>query len=80
MHITGDPEDFDFKVVYAAWQGADKCHGKFVRDICIFGLEDLPYLVSLPYLFANKFYIDYQPLAYECIEKWHFEKILSERF
>ena len=77
--IVGNPEELKFIVVYAAWAGVNKCHGKFVRDICIFGIEDLQDLVKLPYLFANKFYIDYQPLTYKCIEDWHFNKIKSER-
>lgn len=50
------------------------CHGKYVRDVCVFGLGDLQRLVSVKELFANKFYHDYQPFALKCMEEWLFNK------
>ena len=43
--------------------------GKFVRGICIFGIGDLPAMTSTKYLFANKFYLNYQYLAMDCLEE-----------
>ncbi|XP_041370615.1 N-acetyllactosaminide beta-1,6-N-acetylglucosaminyl-transferase-like [Gigantopelta aegis] len=54
------------------------CHGRRVRYICIFGVSDLPLLTSRPELFANKFHWRYQPLALDCLDWWHRNKILAE--
>ena len=40
-----------------------------MRQICHFGVGDLPLLASRDELFANKFDYDYQPLAYDCMEE-----------
>ena len=54
------------------------CHGKRVSGICIFGVGDLPLLSSRPELFANKFYIDYEPLALDCMEQLHYRRLDME--
>ncbi|XP_071131283.1 beta-1,3-galactosyl-O-glycosyl-glycoprotein beta-1,6-N-acetylglucosaminyltransferase 4-like [Mytilus edulis] len=80
----GDPNDLSFLVVYISWgsgahTNSNRCHGKIVRDICIFGIEDLPTLVGLPHMFANKFYLDYQPLTLDCLEEWYFSKAINRK-
>ena len=50
------------------------CHGRYVRNICVFGLRDLQKLVSEKEFFANKFYHDYQPYALKCMEEYIFNK------
>jgi len=50
------------------------CHGKRVRTICIFGVRDVPLLVQRKELFANKFHLDFHPLALDCLEEWHFTR------
>lgn len=47
------------------------CAGKRVRMICIFGIRDLPLLARRPELFANKFHLEYEPLALDCLEELH---------
>ncbi|KAI8782803.1 beta-1,3-galactosyl-O-glycosyl-glycoprotein beta-1,6-N-acetylglucosaminyltransferase-like isoform X1 [Biomphalaria glabrata] len=54
------------------------CGGKRVRRVCIFGIKDLELLVNRRELFANKFILDFQPLALDCLEEWHFNMTLSE--
>ena len=56
--------------MYVAWGGQAKCHGQWKRGICILGVEDLPSLVPRKEFFVNKFHIDYQPLALDCLEMW----------
>lgn len=46
--------------------------------ICIFGVGDLKLLANRKELFANKFYIDYHPLVYDCLEEIHFNKTRDE--
>ena len=47
------------------------CGGKWIRNICNFGIKDLPRLAQSPQLFANKFKLDLEPLALDCLEEWH---------
>jgi len=67
---SGPPNDKPWLAVYVKWGLPSNCKGRFVRGICIFGVEDLPDLVVRRELFANKFYIDHQPLALTCLEAW----------
>ena len=43
-----------------------RCYGKWIRQICNFGLGDLPRLESSSCLTANKFNLDVDPLAAVC--------------
>ncbi|XP_053386120.1 beta-1,3-galactosyl-O-glycosyl-glycoprotein beta-1,6-N-acetylglucosaminyltransferase-like isoform X2 [Mercenaria mercenaria] len=70
----GKPDDKPWLAVFAAWGGENPCHGKFVRGVCVFGVGDLKALSSKHHLFANKFYIDYQRYALDCMEEWHYNK------
>ncbi|KAH9515049.1 hypothetical protein Btru_019016 [Bulinus truncatus] len=54
------------------------CGGKRVRRVCIFGVKDLELLVNRRELFANKFILDFEPLALDCLEEWHFNMTLAE--
>ncbi|ESO95950.1 hypothetical protein LOTGIDRAFT_64655, partial [Lottia gigantea] len=55
---------------YKIWTDSKRQCGsrKFVRDICILGMADLPMLTKAPQLFANKFHYEFEPLAYDCLE------------
>ena len=59
---------------YAAWSGQDPCHGKFVRSVCVFGVGDLPNLISRKEFFANKFYIQNDYLVLDCLEEWLYNR------
>ena len=61
-----------------SFQHNAQCAGKWVRMVCHFGVGDLPRLTATPSLIANKFSYDYQPLAYDCLEKWYFDKVRQE--
>ena len=54
-----------------------KCHGRYVRNVCVFGLGDLHRLVSEKKLFANKFHYAYQPFTLMCMEEWIFNKSVT---
>lgn len=54
------------------------CYGKRVSMVCIFGVGDLSRLAGRPELFANKFYIDYEPLAFDCMEQLHYRRLGDE--
>ena len=51
------------------WEGDDTCHGQYKRDICNFGLLDLPKLKNgypAKCLMVNKFDLKVDPLAISC--------------
>ncbi|XP_064594616.1 beta-1,3-galactosyl-O-glycosyl-glycoprotein beta-1,6-N-acetylglucosaminyltransferase-like [Liolophura sinensis] len=54
------------------------CEGKFVREVCVFGVRDLPMIILQPHLFVNKFHLDYQQFAQDCLEEWHFNRTRDE--
>ncbi|CAG2192862.1 GCNT1 [Mytilus edulis] len=75
--FIGNPEKKPWLATYASWPPRDRCHGKIVREICIYGVGDLNELVSRKELFANKFYPDYQYLALDCLEEYIHNKTFS---
>lgn len=73
--ISGDPNTKPWLASYAGWrENGDPCFGRWVRNICVFGIGDILYLTEKKHLFANKFYIDQQPLALDCLEEWLLSK------
>jgi hypothetical protein len=64
--------------VYAACKKHDRCHGKFVCGIYVFGIGDLNELVSKKELFANKFYHDYEYLTLDCLEEYLYNRSFSK--
>ncbi|XP_058706367.1 beta-1,3-galactosyl-O-glycosyl-glycoprotein beta-1,6-N-acetylglucosaminyltransferase 7-like [Poecile atricapillus] len=54
------------------------CNGHYVRDICIYGLGDLQWIIESPHLFANKFEAAGNPLALECLERRLRLKVLRQ--
>ena len=76
--FSGNPEKKPWNAVYAAWGGRDRCHGKFIRGVCVFGIGDLNELASKKELFANKFYSDYQYLALDCLEEYLYNRTFNQ--
>ncbi|KAM8914393.1 beta-1,3-galactosyl-O-glycosyl-glycoprotein beta-1,6-N-acetylglucosaminyltransferase 7 isoform 2-T2 [Spinachia spinachia] len=54
------------------------CKGHYIRDICIYGMEDLPWIIDSNSMFANKFERDTFPEALDCLEQWHRTKVLNQ--
>ncbi|XP_034387702.1 beta-1,3-galactosyl-O-glycosyl-glycoprotein beta-1,6-N-acetylglucosaminyltransferase 7 isoform X1 [Cyclopterus lumpus] len=54
------------------------CKGHYVRDICIYGVEDLPWIINRNSMFANKFESETFPEALDCLEQWHRTKVLDQ--
>ena len=67
--FLGYPSSKPWLAVYANW-GEERCHGRSVRGVCVFGVADLPMLLRRRELFANKFYEDLQPVTLDCLEAW----------
>ncbi|XP_075069159.1 N-acetyllactosaminide beta-1,6-N-acetylglucosaminyl-transferase-like [Mixophyes fleayi] len=56
----------------------DGCHGHYIRDICIYGTEDLPWLMNSNSIFANKFELKSYPPTLECLEMKIRERALNQ--
>ncbi|GMT03304.1 hypothetical protein PENTCL1PPCAC_25478, partial [Pristionchus entomophagus] len=60
---------------YQQWQGrqpnttSDNCKGEWTNHSCVFGVGDLPTLVSNEAFVAHKLYIDFEPAALVCLLK-----------
>ena len=76
--FSGEAEEYPlnpFFLRYKNWERFHgvyirECHGIFVRNICILGLADISKAVKDVGLYANKFFYDYDPLGYDCLESW----------
>jgi len=85
---TGDPETKPFTArasiwlpisFQAQWSWSDwACQGHWVREICIFGVGDLPWLYRRPELFINKFDAGNEPLAYDCMEELIYNRTIMQ--
>ena len=79
FNTSGPPDSKTFLVVYASWKDQFPCNSRhWVRNICIFGLEDLHQLVNRHELFVNKFHLDFQPLALDCLEEWLYNRTYQQ--
>ncbi|XP_059926377.1 beta-1,3-galactosyl-O-glycosyl-glycoprotein beta-1,6-N-acetylglucosaminyltransferase 7 isoform X1 [Gadus macrocephalus] len=54
------------------------CKGRYVRNICIYGIEDLPWIIKRNSMFANKFESSTFPESLDCLEQWHRRKVLRQ--
>ena len=68
IRISQSASSFISRAVIWSWKSV-KCHGHYVRGICIFGSGDLPWLVNKNELIANKFDIDHDHIVLDCLEE-----------
>ncbi|KAI5619577.1 beta-1,3-galactosyl-O-glycosyl-glycoprotein beta-1,6-N-acetylglucosaminyltransferase 7, partial [Silurus asotus] len=54
------------------------CNGTYIRDICIYNIEDVPWIIESNCMFANKFESTRFPEALDCLEQWHRHKVLQQ--
>ena len=58
---------------YQVWDTKDElgtglvCKGNFTNRSCVYGIGDLPNLITRPELVAHKFYLDLHPAAFFCL-------------
>lgn len=71
--------NINFLAKYVIWGDYGiRCGTKMIRAVCILGIPHISKLQTTPHLFANKFHADFQPEAYDALEKWYFEKWAKE--
>jgi hypothetical protein len=46
------------------------CEGIKIHSLCIFSYKSLPRLIPRLEYFLNKFRLEYDPIAYQCMEEW----------
>lgn len=47
-----------------------KCQAHYVREVCVFGVGDLQWLIHQHHHFGNKFDMDSDPIAVFCLERY----------
>ncbi|KAL7891702.1 hypothetical protein AOLI_G00011780 [Acnodon oligacanthus] len=60
------------------WVTLNHVKGRYVRDICVYAIEDLPWIIKKNSMFANKFESNSFPEALDCLEQWHRHKVLQQ--
>ena len=85
MCLLGQPETDSYQNLFITrfknWGDGPfnwPCHGKRVRNVCVLGIGDLPLLAKRPELFANKFHLDFEPAALDCLEQLHYNRTYDE--
>lgn len=74
------------KTYFAGYSGAKfvpmykPCGGKYLRDICVYGVSDLPWLINSRHWFANKFDALIDPMAIDCLDVHVRNSSLTESF
>ncbi|CAF0913068.1 unnamed protein product [Brachionus calyciflorus] len=60
---------------YSGWYPYYECKGIIRHEMCVFGIRDLPNILKnrTEYL-INKFMLNVDPIAYQCMEEWFDEK------
>jgi len=83
--LLGQPETDNYQNLFIArfknWGDVPfnwPCRGKRVRSVCVLGIGDLPLLAKRPELFANKFHLDFEPTALDCLEQLHYNRTYDE--
>lgn len=67
------------KVRWKRWRASGyRCRGRYVRDVCVLGVGDLPELLDSTGLFVNKLHYNYQPLTFDCLEQLHYNRTLRD--
>lgn len=69
-------------IKWAGHEGADNavypaCQGTHIRQVCVYGVGDLQWILEQHHLFANKFDTDFDPIAIRCLEKYLRQKALK---
>ncbi|XP_060555191.1 N-acetyllactosaminide beta-1,6-N-acetylglucosaminyl-transferase-like [Ruditapes philippinarum] len=80
--FLGDAEEYPLKpslMRYKNWEYGHSvyvrgCAGKYVRNVCVLGVGDLNRAYNDIGLFANKFNLDYEFLALDCLEEVMYKK------
>ncbi|KAG8571747.1 hypothetical protein GDO81_011767 [Engystomops pustulosus] len=60
------------------WDKAILTAGRYVRQVCVYGEGDLPWLYNSTSVFANKFELSRYPPTLECLELRIRNKALSQ--
>ncbi|KAM4709904.1 beta-1,3-galactosyl-O-glycosyl-glycoprotein beta-1,6-N-acetylglucosaminyltransferase [Discoglossus pictus] len=55
------------------------CNGLHVRSVCVYGSGDLQFMLKKHHLFGNKFDMDVDPFAIQCLEEYLRHKALNPK-
>jgi hypothetical protein len=67
------------KARFIAWKGKYNCTGFYRHNICVFGTANVPDLIKREEYFINKLMLEFDPIAYQCMEEWFNRRIESNK-
>ena len=86
--FAADPEKKVFTARASMWQNVSlqidwswkhrECQGKWVREVCVLGIGDLPWAYNRPELFVNKLHMDFEPLTLDCMEELMYNRTIAQ--
>ena len=79
--LTGDTQKYLKFLRFKVWsfENISYCDGRYIRQICNFGVGDVPRLTYKYQMFANKFLSEFQPYGLTCLEEWLRNKTIAEK-
>ena len=64
---------------YARWGNKKTCPSHYIKHgICINGLNSLKIITQRREFSANKFLLNFEPLALDCMEEWYFNRTFAK--
>jgi hypothetical protein len=67
-------EKLDTIARYVHWESIHECKGIWRNQVCVFSIEDLPKIKEAKEFIVNKFLLDFDPIAYQCMEEFYYSK------
>lgn len=59
---------------YTIWQQEQPKKCEFHYAECVYSVDHLPIFLNKNHFIAKKFFLDYDPIAYQCMEEWYFHR------
>lgn len=59
---------------FAGWYEEYECKGMWRNGVCVLSIYDLPEMLNRHNWIVNKFLLDYDPIAYQCMEELYRER------
>lgn len=66
------------RIRLVTWQGHGPCHGLWRNGVCVLSSKDLPYVAEKDHFIVNKLLLNFDPVAYQCLEEWYEERRIAQ--
>lgn len=78
VFTEGDPDlKWSYTRLKLWWTKESNCSGQWIRFICNIGAGELSLIRNQPHFFLNKILMEYDPIAFKCLEKWYYWRVMQ---